>query len=92
MNNEWHEWHESTKQDNERKRSANETNAADMNMPHGFAKFAFYVIFRNYSAVVMACQIFKPQTRLEQRYMEYFRVSWRSQRRNEARGMRPPRT
>lgn len=33
----------------------------------------------NYSAVVMACQFFKPQTRLEQRYMEFFRVSWRSQ-------------
>ena len=32
---------ESIKQDNERKRSANETNAADMNMPHGFAKFVF---------------------------------------------------
>ena len=41
LNNEWNKWHESTKQDNERKRSANETNAADMNMPHDFAKFVF---------------------------------------------------
>ena len=41
--------------------------------------FKKYEYLRNYSAVVMACQFFKPQTRLEQRYMEFFRVSWRSQ-------------
>ena len=38
LNNECNKWNEWTKQDNERKRSANESKSTDMNMLHVFAK------------------------------------------------------